>query len=65
MRFKDTSVFLNEIIVEQRETELKRVTLERKIEETETGEFKRERSVFKTYQEDCDDLIKAMLASDI
>ena len=58
-------MFLNEIIVEQRETELKRVTLERKIEETETGEFKRERSVFKTYQEDCDDLIKAMLASDI
>ena len=65
MRFKDTSVFLNEIVVEQRESELKRVTLERKIDNVETGEFKRERSVFKTYQEDCDDLVKAMVATDV
>lgn len=65
VRFKDTSVFLNEIVVEQRESELKRVTLERKIDNVETGEFKRERSVFKTYQEDCDDLVKAMVATDV
>lgn len=58
-------MFLNEIVVEQRESELKRVTLERKIDNVETGEFKRERSVFKTYQEDCDDLVKAMVATDV
>jgi hypothetical protein len=49
VRFKDTNVFLNEIIVERRESELKKVTLERQIEESDTGEFKRERSVFKTF----------------
>ena len=58
-------MFLNEIVVEQRESELKRVTLERKIDNVETGEFKREGSVFKTYQEDCDDLVKAMVATDV
>ena len=65
VRFKNSNVFLNEIIVEKRDTELKKVTLERKIEDTDPGEFKRERSVFKTYQEDCEDLLKAMLSSDL
>ena len=58
-------MFLNEMVVEKRETELQKVTLERKIDETETGEFVRARSVFKTYQEDCDDLVKAMMSTDL
>jgi hypothetical protein len=51
--------------VEQRDYDLKRVTLERKLDETEGGEFKRERSVFKTYQEDCSAVTKSMCATDI
>lgn len=58
-------MFLNEMVVERRDTELKKVKLERKYDDSVIGEFRRERSVFKTYQEDCDDLVKAMCASDL
>jgi hypothetical protein len=63
VRFKGTNVFLNQVEVRKRDFELKRVTLTRSMDDS--GEFKRERSVFRTYQEDAEDSLKLMLLQDI
>ena len=48
VRFKGTNVFLNQIEVKKRETELKRVSIKRNLDEM-VGGFRKEKSVFRTY----------------
>jgi len=61
VRFKGTNVFLNTMKVKERTGELQRVTLNRSYAVIEAARFNKEKSVWKTYTEDTDDMLVKML----
>lgn len=61
VRFKGTNVFLNSIEVKERKAELQQVTLDRNVYVAESQKFKKEVSVWKTFKEDDEDMIKKCL----
>lgn len=65
VRFKGTNVFLNQVFVKERTSELQQVTLDRKYDVAEQAVFIKEKSVFKTFLEDTDDYLKKMLEQDL
>lgn len=65
MRFGESSVFLNEIEVEQRNELPKKISLKQNRSNQDGNVFKKERSVFKTYQEDDPDFVHRMIKCDL
>lgn len=64
-RFKDTNVFLNELIVTRRKEPLQSVKLQKRSLPDGSEEFQMSRSVFKTFQVEDADTIERMLRQDI
>jgi hypothetical protein len=61
VRFKGTNVFLNSIEVKERKAELQQVTLDRNVYVAESQKFKKEMSVWKTFKEDDEEMMKKCL----
>ena len=65
MRFKDSSVFLNEIVVTQRTEPIQNAKLLKNSDEDGTEEFQMSRSVFKTFQEEDAEMLDRMWKQDL
>lgn len=64
-RFKDTNVFLNELIVTQRKEPIHKVKLQKRSLEDGSEEFQMSRSVFKTFQIEDAEMLERMFRQDI
>lgn len=65
VRFKKTNVFLNQVMVHERNEGLKQVTLQRSVYTTEALKFDKSKSIWKNYQEDEPDHLKKCLDQDL
>ena len=67
VRYEGSNVFLNEITVESRQGLPPAAKLKRsaKNKNAQDGVFRKERSIFKTYQEDDDDFVARMMKADL
>jgi hypothetical protein len=61
VRFKGTNVLLNMVKVQPRVKELQQVTLTRHVQQVDQVKFVKERSVWKTFQEDTPEFLLKML----